>query len=290
MGLGVRVQGSGFRVSEQGHPPMWSAVGLSYEHEVWCSGFGVYRSTGAAPRPARTPPVLPRLDSYRGPIRTRRAGGQRRAPTPPSSCRGRMPVTSKFWAWFEPFFGARNLAGDGAANGSKGSGSEAKSFWRDAPCANRPCRDPDLIHRCYTITSMSHSSSSFGCPTAINSLMILPEHMRPSPRYMLSTEGPPRIIACSFLEPFVNQLGSGESVNSQSHLRAQDIHPKAFGSFPKHSSENRLGRQTFVRKRLGRAQTRMVRRRWNLEGRCKATWKREFKLPWRKAGLLKSSR
>ena len=27
-----------------------------------------------------------------------------------------------------------------------------------------------------------------------------------------------------------------------------------------------------------------------LEGRCKATWKREFKLPWRKAGPLKSSR
>ena len=27
-----------------------------------------------------------------------------------------------------------------------------------------------------------------------------------------------------------------------------------------------------------------------LVGRCKATWKREFKLPWRKAGLLKSSR
>jgi len=26
------------------------------------------------------------------------------------------------------------------------------------------------------------------------------------------------------------------------------------------------------------------------EGRCKATWKREFKLPWRKAGLIKSSR
>ena len=26
------------------------------------------------------------------------------------------------------------------------------------------------------------------------------------------------------------------------------------------------------------------------EGGCKATWKREFKLPWRKAGLLKSSK
>ena len=26
------------------------------------------------------------------------------------------------------------------------------------------------------------------------------------------------------------------------------------------------------------------------EGRYKATWKREFKLPWRKAGPLKSSR
>jgi len=26
------------------------------------------------------------------------------------------------------------------------------------------------------------------------------------------------------------------------------------------------------------------------EGRCKATWKREVKLPWRKAGLLKSFR
>jgi hypothetical protein len=25
----------------------------------------------------------------------------------------------------------------------------------------------------------------------------------------------------------------------------------------------------------------------HLEGRYKATWKREFKLPWRKAGLLK---
>ena len=28
----------------------------------------------------------------------------------------------------------------------------------------------------------------------------------------------------------------------------------------------------------------------NSEGRYKATWKGEFKLPWRKAGLLKSSR
>ena len=27
----------------------------------------------------------------------------------------------------------------------------------------------------------------------------------------------------------------------------------------------------------------------SLEGRYKATWKREFKLPWRKAGLLKST-
>ena len=26
------------------------------------------------------------------------------------------------------------------------------------------------------------------------------------------------------------------------------------------------------------------------EGKCKATWKREFKLPWRKAGLLTSTR
>ena len=26
------------------------------------------------------------------------------------------------------------------------------------------------------------------------------------------------------------------------------------------------------------------------EGRCKATWERQFKLPWRKAGLLQSSR